>query len=857
LSPATPDDSPRPPTLAERVKAYLFERLGLDSAMALAAKKHVPVHRATVHYFLGGMALFLFGIQVATGILLSLYYKPSPEQAFESVRTIMTEVDYGWLIRSIHTWSANLLIGVLYLHLLTTFMMRAYRRPREFTWITGVLLLGVFLAFGFSGYLLPWNQLAFFATRVGTKIVGSVPFFGNDLLLLARGGENVTGDTLARFYALHVVILPLAALGLLAVHLFLVQKHGMSIPDSVAEEHGGAEKVPSMPFVPHFLLRDMVGWYFALGLLAFLAAIFPWELGLKADPFGAAPEGIKPEWYFLFMFQTLKVLPPHILGMEGEMLGVLFFGVCGLAVLLVPLLDRDRRWRSGLCILAGLAVAFFIVATAQGYFQNVLYRFLLGAGLSLGMLALSIPFLPRLRRAGPSMALLAAAVASLWVLGGGVARASEDAPPSVEQDNQCILCHGDPDLWEGDTRRFFVTAKHFADDIHWREGLRCQSCHGGDATTTDFAEAHAQEKGFRAIKSPADVPAFCGDCHADNQYMRHYQPAPVTDQLSKYWTSGHGQRLKATGDAKVATCISCHGTPHSSGGTFHAHGILAVHNLESPVYPTNLAQTCAACHANPAVMAGREYHGRLIGHDQYAEWRKSVHGVALMDKGDLTAPTCNDCHGNHGALPPDVDSVANACGTCHTKVADLFTKTRMSHKFENVGLPGCATCHGSHAIHSPSDQMLGMTQQAVCSRCHAKGVFGATLEGANAARAMRAGLDGLKLEITQAEADVARAEVLGMEVSGPRYDLRQAHDALTDARSLIHSFSVERVSTALKDGQTVAVEVDNRAKAAIQEYQFRRVWLASSLVPIAIVIGLLLLYIRSLPAADSSAKEGS
>ena len=189
--------------------AFLFDRLGLDSAAALAAKKRVPIHSRSVFYFLGGMALFLFGIQVITGILLSLYYKPSPDQAFESVRAIVTEVDFGWLFRSIHSWSANLLIGVLFLHILTTYMMRAYRRPREFTWLTGIALLGVFMTFGFSGYLLPWNQLAYFATSVGTAIAGAVPVVGKYLLLMARGGENITGDTLARFYALHVVILPL------------------------------------------------------------------------------------------------------------------------------------------------------------------------------------------------------------------------------------------------------------------------------------------------------------------------------------------------------------------------------------------------------------------------------------------------------------------------------------------------------------------------------------------------------------------------------------------------------------------------------------------------------------------------
>jgi cytochrome b6 len=354
------------------VGTFFVERLGLDGLAVLAKKKQVPIHRSTVFYFLGGMALFLFVIQVITGMLLSLYYKPSPDQAFESVRAIMTEVEFGWLIRSIHSWSANLLIGVLLLHLLTTYIMRAYRRPREFTWITGVLLLGVFMVFGFSGYLLPWNQLAFFATRVGTAIMGTVPVVGQQLLLLARSGENVTGDTLARFYALHVVILPLSVFALLGVHLFLVQKHGMSIPLRTVARAGDIKNVPAMPFVPHFLLRDMVGWYIALALLAALAALFPWELGRKADPFGTPPAVIKPEWYFLFMFQTLKQIPSHVLGMEGEVLGVMFFALCGLLVLLVPFLDygaAQGRRRSLLNVLAALAVLGFIAMTAWGLLE--------------------------------------------------------------------------------------------------------------------------------------------------------------------------------------------------------------------------------------------------------------------------------------------------------------------------------------------------------------------------------------------------------------------------------------------------------------------------------------------------------
>jgi cytochrome b6 len=339
------------------------------------------------------MALFLFLVQVVTGILLALYYKPSPDQAFESVRAIVTEVDFGWLIRSAHSWSANLLIGVLFLHLLTTYLMRAYRRPREMTWLTGVLLLCLFLAFGFSGYLLPWNELAFFATRVGTAIVGVIPVIGNDLLLLARGGEDVTGDTLARFYALHVVVIPLLTFAVLGVHLFLVQKHGMSIPDHQSNSRPAA--APSMPFVPDFLLRDMVGWYLALGLLAALAALFPWELGEKANPFASAPEGIKPEWYFLFMFQTLKILPARIGPWEGEVCGVMFFGLCGLVLVLVPFIDRGRWSRSVLNMLVCVAVVFFIVMTSWGWFSHpgqIGLRIILASLLTAIVLPLLIPF---------------------------------------------------------------------------------------------------------------------------------------------------------------------------------------------------------------------------------------------------------------------------------------------------------------------------------------------------------------------------------------------------------------------------------------------------------------------------------
>ncbi len=332
-------------TLIPNLRRWFDERFG-GEVLAWLAKKQVPRHRHTVWYYLGGMTLFLFAIQVVTGILLLLYYRPSPDGAFESVQFIMTKVQFGWLVRGIHAWSANLLILTAMLHMFSTFLMKAYRRPRELTWITGCILFFLFLGFGFSGYLLPWNTLAFFATKVGTQMMAAVPFIGNWLLTFFRGGEEVTGATLTRFFGFHVAIFPALTTLVVGAHLVLVQYFGMSVPPSV-ERASGNKKIPSYPFVPNFLLRDIIGWYVGLGMLAALAALFPWELGVKADPFAPTPAGIRPEWYFLFLFQTLKLIPGRMLWIEGEQFGLLVFTVAALVWVFVPFLDRQPEGRSG------------------------------------------------------------------------------------------------------------------------------------------------------------------------------------------------------------------------------------------------------------------------------------------------------------------------------------------------------------------------------------------------------------------------------------------------------------------------------------------------------------------------------
>ncbi len=351
-------------------KIYLWfnERVELEDFVNFLGKKYVPIHSHSVWYYFGGVSLFFFIIQVITGILLLFYYKASADLAFESIQFIMSKVEFGWLIRSIHGWAANLFILSVFIHMFSVLFEKAYRKPREMTWVTGVIMFFMTLGFGFSGYLLPWNELAFFATKVGSDIVGAVPLIGEPLKVFMRGGDDVTGATLSRLFGFHVALFPGIFTILLGVHLILVQRQGMSEPLEFEIEKKAEKK--KMPFFPNFMLRDLLLWLIVLNILAILAVFFPAELGSKADPFASAPAGIKPEWYFLFMFQTLKYFPGHIWFIEGEVFGILLFGIAGILWLLVPFWDvKSTKGKRNRIInyLGILAVIYIIVLTILGW----------------------------------------------------------------------------------------------------------------------------------------------------------------------------------------------------------------------------------------------------------------------------------------------------------------------------------------------------------------------------------------------------------------------------------------------------------------------------------------------------------
>jgi quinol-cytochrome oxidoreductase complex cytochrome b subunit len=328
----------------------------------MGALLHVRVPAESKTFFFGGITLFLFGVQVVTGTLLALYYKPTPEAAYDSVLFLTSDVSFGWLIRSVHHWGANLMIVFLVLHLLRVFFQAAYKFPRELTWVVGIGLLGLTMVFGFTGYLLPWDQRAYWATVVGTEIAGGVPIIGDTLLVLLRGGADVTEATLSRFFGIHVLVVPLALGMIVAVHLVFVHQQGLASPKVPDPRPPAVPTGRTKPFFPDYLLEEIIAWLFLLAILVVLASIFPAGLEEEANPL-ETPAHIKPEWYFLGVYELLKHVP--------RLVGILAPMVFVVILLVLPFIDRNpevRARKRPLAIALGvLGIAVMIGLTIWGY----------------------------------------------------------------------------------------------------------------------------------------------------------------------------------------------------------------------------------------------------------------------------------------------------------------------------------------------------------------------------------------------------------------------------------------------------------------------------------------------------------
>jgi Cytochrome c3 len=385
--------------------------------------------------------------------------------------------------------------------------------------------------------------------------------------------------------------------------------------------------------------------------------------------------------------------------------------------------------------------------------------------------------------------------------------------------NPCLDCHSALPEPLG------VSQEKFSQDIHAQKGLTCASCHGGDATSDDPDRSMSRAAGWKGKIDRKQIPQLCGNCHSDPAYIRQFNPSLRTDQLDQYHTSVHGKRL-ASGDTKVAVCTDCHSV----------HDIRAPGDSGSTVNPVHVANTCARCHADANYMKGY-----AIPTDQFAKYSTSVHHEALAVRGDLSAPTCTTCHGNHGAVPPGVDKVQNVCSTCHVFQDQMYEKSSHKAAFQKATLPGCVVCHGNHGVSHPTDAKLGVGPEAVCMQCHTPG------DACDQARAaLLSDLTQLDAAIKGADQVLAVAESSGMEVSEARLGQNQARDSLTKARVTIHSFRKDLVDQDIQAGLNVAAKNLQAGQKAMAERNYRRVGLGMSLIAIGIVLAGLRLYIKKI-----------
>jgi predicted CXXCH cytochrome family protein len=466
---------------------------------------------------------------------------------------------------------------------------------------------------------------------------------------------------------------------------------------------------------------------------------------------------------------------------------------------------------------------------------------------------------------------------------------------SYAADDQCLNCHQG---LEDKPSQLFI------EDVHYKAGLSCKSCHGGNSNSDDMELAMSNSEGFIGVPALNNISAICSKCHSDNEYMKKFNSNIHTDQLEKLKESVHG-KLAVNGKGMMLQCITCH----------NAHGIKKVNDPKSPVYPANVPQTCNKCHGNASFMQSynpsiavdqltkyrTSVHGVLnskgnikaaecaschgshgifpskdvrskvyklnipgtcsqchsdkdymsdfsIPTDQFEKYQKSVHGIAVFEKQDLSAPVCNDCHGNHGATPPGIESISKVCGSCHALNAELFSASPHKKAFDEKHYPECETCHGNHDILIAKDQLLGVAKNAICLKCHSENE---NKKGYLIAKEMKMLTDSLITTDSIAKRLIFQAEQKGMDVEEIKFKVREIHQARLEARTIVHSFDEAKFKEVTAKGFNASEITIADAKAAIDEFYFRRYGLVIALAIISFLIVVIFLFIKKIERTKS------
>ena len=709
------------------MKAWLLDRSGAERMVSLGREqlfKPVPT-RLSWLYTTGALALFFFAIQFFTGCLLLTVYVPEETLAFRSVQTIEYHVRLGWLIHQMHSWGASFIIAVLLLHMLKVLWYGSYKRPREFTWFVGMLLLGLSMTFCFSGYLLPWNDLSFWATRVSLDAVKSLPVIGEPLKELICGGKDVSGATLGRFFSLHVIILPLLLLATVGYHLALITWKGLSPKTTVTEEDELGNKAAlakggSESFFPRQVYRDLIACNIGFALLVTFATWWPWDLRVPADTLNTT-EHIKPEWYFLPMYQFLKYFDNNLYsalpflqswGVNPAFLGVLTINLAGLVLFLLPVLDRSKERKiTRRPIFASVAFLFLLGVVGMGVLGHLSEEEHWGYKFS------SKGYPTRVKEedkpsAGEAVEDKASEEASGENEEGGGGGPLEDEPAtpvSTREDGlpdggTCASCHEDEQ-------------EDWAGSVHHAGGVQCVNCHGGIDTEPPEQFLAALELLFKADEAAKKAEEEEARREEEARKKRVEQEKAEKEKAEKEKAEKEkaekgkdekeeessaeekeeSEEEKPAEDTPEKPAGDTPGKPQEGG----VGGEEASKAEGDPKEGDDKSEEPEEEEEAPEPRLYIRWHRSIETPEQKRLFIYAHQGVLVDSRGRPDRPDDDD-----------LEEAGRFCGRCHAEVLEHYLAARLptsgeDPEGEDTGTAhtnACWDCHDNHEVHKPGDE---------------------------------------------------------------------------------------------------------------------------------------------------------